>query len=42
MHHRDAKEIARLLGLNEHTVRSRIVRGKEKLIQLLKRRGFHE
>ncbi len=36
LHRHNAKEIARLLSLNEHTVRSRIARGKEKLIALLK------
>lgn len=37
LHHHSAGEIARLLGLNEHTVRSRIARGKEKLTALLRR-----
>ena len=42
LHHHSAKEIADLLHMNENTVRSRIARGKEKLIQLLKRRDLHE
>lgn len=40
LHHHSASEIASLLNLNEHTVRSRIARGKEKLIRLLKKEGI--
>ena len=40
LHRHSAKEIASLLYLNEHTVRSRIARGKEKLIRLLRREWY--
>ena len=39
-HHHSAAEIASLFNLSEHTVRSRISRGKEKLIQLLTKEGL--
>ena len=42
LHHHTPKEIAKLLNLNEHTGRTRIARGREKLIHLLRRRGLYE
>ncbi|MBQ9748390.1 MAG: RNA polymerase sigma factor [Clostridia bacterium] len=41
LHHHSAKEIAALLNMNEHTIRNRIARGREKLIKLLIGRGLH-
>ena len=41
LHHYSAKEIAKLLDLKEDTARKRITRGREQMIQLLIRRGYH-
>ena len=41
-YHHSIKEIARLMNMNEATINSRLTRGKKQLIELLKRRGYHE
>ncbi|MBQ3489432.1 MAG: RNA polymerase sigma factor [Clostridia bacterium] len=40
LHHLSLKEIANVLNLSEKAVSSRLYRGRERLIQLLKERGF--
>lgn len=42
LHGHTLKEIARIMGMKESTVGSRLTRGKEKLVSLLERRGMHE
>ncbi|MBQ9747330.1 MAG: sigma-70 family RNA polymerase sigma factor [Clostridia bacterium] len=42
LHRHSLREIAVLLGLSEQAVASRFTRGRKKLIELLKRRGYHE
>ena len=41
-YHHSIKEIAKLMNMNEASVNSRLTRGRKKLIELLKRRGYHE
>ena len=41
-HELSIKQIADLMGIKETTVGTRLVRGREKLCQLLIRRGFYE
>lgn len=41
-YHHSIKEIANLMNMKEATVNSRLTRGRKKLIELLKRRGYRD
>ncbi len=42
LHENSTREIASFLGMNESTVRTRLSRGRERLIRLLERRMSHD
>ena len=42
LHENSTREIAALLGINESTVRTRLSRGRERLVKLLERRMAHD